>query len=112
MNVREQLLRDLAAHDERSLRAVLTCQPFPGAELDRSTFALVQLSALLALDAGVESLRWAVDRAATIGVDDAALAQVLLSTAFAAGEAQAVVGATQLAFALGVDVDADGRDGR
>lgn len=108
MNVRERLLRDLAAHDERSLQAVLSCQPCPGAELDRSTFTLVQLSALLALDASIESLCWAVDRAATTGVDDAALAQVLLSTAFAAGEAQTVVGAAQLALALGVDVDADG----
>jgi hypothetical protein len=114
MNLRERLLRDLAAHDERSLQAVLSCQPCPGAELDRTTFSLVQLSALLALDAGIESLRWAVDRAAATGVDDAALAQVLLSSAFAASEAQAVVGATQLAAALGVDVepDADARDGR
>src|SRR6202020_1417318 len=64
------LLRHLAASDEDSLRTVLvptpefggSDAPTPGA-LDRRTRALVRLAALFAIDAGTESLRWAVDLA-------------------------------------------------
>ncbi len=111
MTAGRRLLRDLAEHDERSVRAVLASEPELRGGLDRETFALVQLSALLATDAATDSLRWAVDRAATSGVDDAALAQVLIVTAPAAGAAQAVASAARLALALGVDVDIEGWDG-
>lgn len=111
MTADRRLLRDLAEHDERSMRAVLTSEPELRGGLDRETFALVQLSALLATDAATDSLRWAVDRAATSGVTDAALAQVLIVTAPAAGAAQAVASAARLALALGVDVDIEGWDG-
>ncbi len=111
MTADRRLLRDLAEHDERSVRAVLTSEPQLRGGLDRETFALVQLSALLATDAPTDSLRWAVDRAATSGVNDAALAQVLIVTAPAAGAAQAVASAARLALALGVDVDIEGWDG-
>lgn len=111
MNAGERLLRDLAADDERSVRAVLSSRPGCGAELDHETFLLVLLAALLATDATTDSLRWAVDRAATMGVDDGALAQVLVSTARAAGAAQAVASAARLALALGVDVEIEGWDG-
>jgi alkylhydroperoxidase/carboxymuconolactone decarboxylase family protein YurZ len=106
-----RLLRDLAEHDERSVQSVLSFRPPAGGGLDRATFALVQLSALLATDAATDSLRWAVDRAAVTGIDDTAIAQVLVSTAPVAGAAQAVANAARLALALGVDVDIQGWDG-
>jgi alkylhydroperoxidase/carboxymuconolactone decarboxylase family protein YurZ len=107
-----RLLRDLADQDERCMHAVLCSEPEVCGGLDRETFALVRLSALLATDAPTDSLRWAVDEAATTGIDDAALAQVLVSTAPAAGAAQAVASAARLALALGVDVEIEGWDGR
>jgi alkylhydroperoxidase/carboxymuconolactone decarboxylase family protein YurZ len=111
MNAGKRLLRDLAAHDESSVQALLSSPPGVRSGLDRVTFELVQLSALLATDAATESLRWAVDRAITTGIDDAALAQVLVSTAPTAGAAQVVAGAARLALALGVDVEIEGWDG-
>jgi hypothetical protein len=41
--------------------------------LDRQTRALVQLSALLAVDAATTTLRWAAEVASSRGADDAAL---------------------------------------
>jgi alkylhydroperoxidase/carboxymuconolactone decarboxylase family protein YurZ len=111
MTADRRLLRRLAEHDERSVHAVLSSDPEVRSGLDRETFALVQLSALLATDAPTASLRWAVDRAAITGIDDAALAQVLMSTAPAAGSAQAVASAARLALALEVDVEIEGWDG-
>jgi alkylhydroperoxidase/carboxymuconolactone decarboxylase family protein YurZ len=111
MTADRRLLRHLAEHDERSVSAVLASAPEVRGGLDRETFALVRLSALLATDAPTDSLRWAVDAAATAGIDDAALAQVLVSTAPTAGAAQAVAGAARLALAMGVDVEIEGWDG-
>ena len=111
MTADRRLLRDLAEHDERSVRAVLASEPEVAGGLDRETFALVRLSALLATDAATDSVRWAVDQASTTGIDDAALAQVLVATAPATGVAQAVASAARLALALGVDVEIEGWDG-
>jgi alkylhydroperoxidase/carboxymuconolactone decarboxylase family protein YurZ len=106
-----ELLRRLAAGDESSLRAVLSAAPPADPALDRPTRALVQLAALLAVDAGTSSLRWAVEIASAAGVDDAALVRVLLTAASTTGTAQAVASAPRLALALDVDVELDGWDG-
>lgn len=111
MKTGEELLRGLAANDESCLSDVLSGRSSDSSCLDRVTRALVRLSALLALDAGTSSLRWAVDVASAAGVDDAALVAVLLSSASAAGAAQTVSSAPRLALALGVDVEVDGWDG-
>jgi alkylhydroperoxidase/carboxymuconolactone decarboxylase family protein YurZ len=106
------LLRRLAAHDERSLRTAM--KPTPEFEhdyaltvpaLDRRTRLLVRLAALIAVGACTESLRWAVELAATSGADDDALAAVLLTTGSAAGSAQLVESAPRLALALGFEPD-------
>ena len=111
MDATVELLRRLAAGDEPSLRIILSeGRDQPGA-LDRVTRALVQLSALLAANAGTTSLRWAVDRAASAGVDDAALVQVLLTSAYAIGFAQTVASAPRLALALDIDIEIEGWDG-
>ena len=103
------LLRRLAANDEASVRTVLACSPISGPApgspfmLDRRTRVLVQLAALLVVDASTESLRWAADLAGTNGADDGAVAAVLVAAGFVAGSAQLVAIAPRLALALGLE---------
>jgi 4-carboxymuconolactone decarboxylase len=102
------LLRRLAANDERSVRAVLALSPAYGGRaqrsaLDRRTRWLVHLAALLVVGASPESLRWATELACTSGADDSAVAAVLLAAAPAAGSAQVVAAAPRLALALGLE---------
>jgi alkylhydroperoxidase/carboxymuconolactone decarboxylase family protein YurZ len=78
--------------------------------LDRRTRVLVRLAALIAVGACTESLRWAVELAATTGADDDALAAVLLATGSAAGSAQLVESAPRLALALGFEPPAGAAD--
>ena len=106
------LLRRLAAHDERSLRAVLALSPAPGASgppsaLDRQTRSLVQLAALLVVDASPETLRWAAELAATSGADDGAIAAVLRCAGAVAGSATTVTAAPRLTLALGLEPVSD-----
>jgi hypothetical protein len=104
---RDLLLR-LAAGDERSLQAILRPtvgparveEPAANSGLDRRTWLLVRLGALLALGASTESLRWAVDLASTAGAGEDAVAAVLVATGSAAGSAQLVASASRLVVAL------------
>ena len=112
-----QLLRALAAGDERSLGTVMAprpelglCDPL-GQALDRRTKMLVRLAALIAVGASTTSLRWAVEMASTNGAEIDALAEVLLASAPAAGTARVVDAAPRLALALGYDVGLGGWDG-
>ncbi len=111
VNAPEELLRRLAANDETCLQAVLLPNRRDVTALDRETRALVQLSALVAVDAATATLRWAVEAAATVGAEEAAVVQVLLSGAPATGSAQAVMSAARLALALDHDVEVEGWDG-
>jgi alkylhydroperoxidase/carboxymuconolactone decarboxylase family protein YurZ len=110
VNESEELLRRLTQSDEGCLRSVLSPIPeltaggsseAPRNGLDRRTRGLVLLAALLALDAPPASMRWAVDAASTTGVDDSDFVAVLVASAAAAGAAQAVAGAEDLALAIG-----------
>jgi hypothetical protein len=110
----QQLLRRLAAGDERSLQLVVsptaeaaaTDRGGVAAALDRRIRVLVRLAALLAIDASIETVRWAVELAMATGASDAAMAAVLLSTAPETGGAQVAASASSLALALGFDVEA------
>lgn len=104
----EQLLRGLAAGDERSLSGVMGATP---AALDRRTRTLVQLAALLALGASTTSLQLAVESAAVNGVGVATLAGVLFASAPTAGTVRVVEEAPRLALALGFELELDGSDG-
>ncbi len=111
MSETQELLRWLATGNDESLRAILA--PIPGRSctepvcerLGRHTEALVRLGALLAVNAPPASLRWAVDLAASAGVDDRAVVATMIAVAFIAGSAQAVCTAPSLALALGFDVE-------
>jgi alkylhydroperoxidase/carboxymuconolactone decarboxylase family protein YurZ len=105
-----ELLRRLAAHDERSLRSAMAPTPeferdyaLTGPALDRRTRVLVRLAALIVVGACTESLRWAVELASMTGADDDALAAVLLATGSVVGSAQLVEIAPRLALALGFE---------
>ena len=110
-----EVLRRLAASDEAFLDAAFgrasRGAEVAGINLDRSTRVLVELAALLAADAPTISVRWAAERAAAAGADDAVLVGVLLAAGAAAGEAQMVTSAPRLALALDLDVEVDGWDG-
>lgn len=111
MNSTRDLLQRLAAHDDVYLQAVLAPRSPLGKvlldppSLDRAVRALVELAALLAVDAATSSLRCAVDRATGTGIDDQSLVQVLKTASAAAGAAHAVRSASRLALALDIDTD-------
>lgn len=111
MSDNKKFLCRLAANDETCLRSVLSPDGRRPHALDRGTRALVQLSALLAVDAATDTLRWAVEVAATAGAGEESLVQVLLSGAPAIGAVQAVANAPRLALAVDHDVEMDGWDG-
>jgi alkylhydroperoxidase/carboxymuconolactone decarboxylase family protein YurZ len=109
----EQVLRRLAAGDERLLGAVMapiperaTGEPTVGA-LDRQTRALIRLAALLVLGAPTASVQWAVELASAAGAGVETLTGVLLAAAPAAGAAQVAESAPRLALALGFDLELD-----
>ena len=111
MSEAREVLRRLAAHDERSLQAAIAPKSEFGrddgaaeAALDRRTKVLVRLAALIAVGACSESLRWAVELATASGAEDDALAAVLTTAGTAAGSAQLVATAPQLAVAMGFEL--------
>lgn len=109
-NEARDLLRRLAAGDERSIRSVFAAAFRPGGypslagpRLDRGTRELVRLAALLALDAPATSLRWSVELASAAGLDESALVAALVTAAPITGSAQVVASAPSLALALDLD---------
>jgi len=112
------LLRRLAAHDDRSLVTVLAPTSESTGELgslqtalDRRTRLLVRLTALLAVGAPTTALRWAVELAASGGISEDAILAALLACASVLGSAEVVASAPRLALALGFDLELDGWDG-
>jgi alkylhydroperoxidase/carboxymuconolactone decarboxylase family protein YurZ len=111
-----ELLRRLAASDERSLTTVMAPtperdpKPQLAPSLDRRTRELVRLGALLAVGASPTALRWAVELAASNGVDDQAVLDALLAAAIATGTAQVVSSAPRLGLALGFDFELERSD--
>ncbi len=101
----EQLLRRLAAGDERCLERVVDPEARGDWSLDRETRVLVQLAALLALDATTASLRCAADQAATSGIDDHTMIEVLRTVGATAASAHATATAPRLAAALELDIE-------
>ncbi|MGP0051555.1 MAG: carboxymuconolactone decarboxylase family protein [Solirubrobacteraceae bacterium] len=115
----EQLLRGLAAGDERTLRSVLAVSPWGphpadgvcGRGLPELTSALVHLAALLAAGGSTTSLRWAVELALQSGAQDDEIVEVFVATAAIVGSARVVAAAPRLALAIGYDIEVEGWDG-
>jgi 4-carboxymuconolactone decarboxylase len=104
----EEQLRDLAMNDERFIEDVLAIQPanMDVSGLDPKSHALGCLGALIALDAAPASYQWNVSMAMAAGATVDELVGVLLAVAPIVGIARAVSAASELALAIGYDVDA------
>jgi 4-carboxymuconolactone decarboxylase len=115
----EQLLRGLAAGDERLLRSVLAVPPAKmwahraslSQPLPPATCALVHLAGLLAAGGSTTSLRWAVELAFDAGTGDEEIVEVLTTVAPTVGAARVVAAAPRLALAIGYDIEVEGWDG-
>jgi 4-carboxymuconolactone decarboxylase len=105
----EQLLRRLALNDERLVGSVLsrTAEVSSAPTLDRKSEALVQVGALLSVDASTASLRWTVEHAQSTGATDEEIAAVLVAIGPTVGLARVVAGAPRLALAMGYEIDDD-----
>ncbi len=115
----EELLRGLAAGEDRVLRSVLTVSPASTWQphlvtrraLPPATTALVHLAALLAVGGSTTSLRWAVELALDAGARDEEIVEVLETVAASLGTARVVAAAPRLALAIGYDIEVEGWDG-
>ena len=89
---------------ENILRARTENQEASG--LDVRTYALVNVAALIALDAAPASYIWQVGLALDAGVTAEEILALLIALNPVVGSAKIVAAAPELALALGVDIDA------
>jgi 4-carboxymuconolactone decarboxylase len=107
-----EFLGRLGAGDPDAARAVLNlgagpCGSGGQALLSPRTRTLVRLASLVAVDAPVTTLRWAVDLAACAGAGDDEIAGVLVAVGSDIGIARVVSAAPRLAMAIGYDVEGE-----
>ncbi len=104
----EETLRGLAADDETLIESLLKIQTDNTAAsgLDPKTHALVGIAALIALDAAPASFAQQVKRARERGATPKELLGVLVALAPTVGTARVVETAPELAYALGIDLEA------
>ena len=104
----EDTLRSLAINDQRFVRSVLRMTPHTVdvSRLDCKTHALVRLGALLALDAAFSSYQEDVEAALAAGATADEIVGTLVAVAPSVGLARVVSAASELALALGYDVEA------
>lgn len=105
-----EFLARLGADDPDAARLALKLGPEPSGDgrqavLPPRTRTLVRLASLVAIDAPVTTLRWAVDLAACAGAGDDEIAGVLVAVGSDIGIARVVSAAPRLAMAIGYDVD-------
>jgi alkylhydroperoxidase/carboxymuconolactone decarboxylase family protein YurZ len=98
----EELLRRLAISDETALVTAVLGKSRLG--LDRKTWALVRVAALIAVDSAVASYQWAIDEAIAQGATEEEVIDVLLAIAPVVGVGRVTSAAPELALALGYDV--------
>ena len=98
-------LRRLALRDDRFIEQLLTeeCRSSLEAELDARSRALVQIGALIALDAAPPSYRSAAEAALRAGATREEVVDTLLAVLPIVGAARVVSAAPNLALALGYD---------
>jgi alkylhydroperoxidase/carboxymuconolactone decarboxylase family protein YurZ len=104
----QEILRKLAVIDERFVedQAGLGLG-LPGSRLlDPKTAALVQVGALVAIRSPGVCLEWSTTRALAAGATEEEITDVLLAIAPAVGLGRVVGAVTDLAAALGYDVEA------
>ena len=104
----EEILRRLAIIDETFVedQAGLGLGLPGSALLDRKTAALVQMGALVAIGSPAVCLEGGVGRALAAGATEDEITDVLLAVAPAAGLSRVVGAVTDVAAALGYDIEA------
>jgi 4-carboxymuconolactone decarboxylase len=103
----EELLRRLALNDEGALTSVLRAltTDVESSSLDAKTYALVRLAGLFAVESATASYAWSVSAALTAGATDEEIIGVLVALAPLVGVARVNWAASELAAALGFDLD-------
>jgi 4-carboxymuconolactone decarboxylase len=104
----EERLRCLALNDEHFARSVLGIgiDTIDVSRLDAKTHALVRLGASLAVDAAPSCYQAVVESALAAGATHDEIVGTLVAVAPMVGLARVVSAASELALALGYDVDA------
>jgi len=106
MKPRERILARLALGDEIGHGSPMGRDDLRVQAIDARDAALVRLGALLALDAGVQSLQRVVTEATLAGVTEDEIVRCAASLVPTLGSARASAVAPKLALALGFDLDA------
>ena len=98
----------MALGDERFVKDVLAMQltNVEASDLDPKTHALVRLGALIALDASQSSFQWNAATALASGATVDEIVGVLIAVAPNVGLARIVSAASEVALAIGYDIDA------
>jgi alkylhydroperoxidase/carboxymuconolactone decarboxylase family protein YurZ len=104
----ERTLRRLAIRDDRFLESLLAddCANVAASRLDRKAHALVQLGALIALDAAPPSFEASADAALEAGATFDEIVGTLIAVLPAVGVVRVNSAAPKLALGLGYDVEA------
>ena len=104
----QEVLRRLAIIDDSLVdgQAGLAVGLAEARVLDPKTAALVQVGALVAIGSPAVCLEWSTNRALAVGATEDEVTDVLLAVAPAAGLGRVVGAVTDVAAALGYDVEA------
>jgi 4-carboxymuconolactone decarboxylase len=104
----QEILRRLAVIDESLVQdqAGLGLGKAATWVMDPKTAALVQMGALVAIGSPSVCLEWGTNRALAAGADEDEITDVLLAIASAAGLSRVVGAVTDVAAALGYDIEA------
>ena len=104
----EETLRKLAVRDDAYVDSLLADERISTAasQLDEKTHALVQVAALVAVDATPPCYMDAIESARRGGASSEEIAGCLVAVLPAVGVARVVSAAPKIALALGYDVDA------
>jgi 4-carboxymuconolactone decarboxylase len=105
----EATLRGIATNDHSMIEWLVGQQltNIGSSGLDARTHALVRLAALIACDAAPASFVWQVGFARESGITPEEMVGVLVALAPTVGMARIVAAAPELAFALGINLDAE-----
>ena len=104
----QEILRRLAVIDESLVQdqAGLGLGQAATWVMDPKTAALVQMGALVAIGSPAVCLEWGTSRALAAGADEGEITDVLLAVAPAAGLSRVIGAVTDVATALGYDIEA------
>lgn len=106
--VNQQAFLGIAKHDPAVLEQLVRASEsnIEASGLDPRTHALVNVAALIALDAAPASYIWQIGLAFDAGVTPAEILGLLVALGPTVGSAKVVAAAPEIALALGIDLEA------